>query len=356
MYDIFYVSKHTISNTAWEEFRQRYPNAQKLENIKSFEEVKRRAFTKMFWAVWDYVLVNPEFNLDYRVPKWDEKYVHVFKNGEFFDGICIFPKNARILQREWDYRFFTNKKEMDAVASYPRKYDVVFISYNEPSAETNFSNLLKHIDGNKVHWVQGVKGIHQAHIEAAKRVSTDMFYVVDADADITDDFKFDYQIPHYDFNAKNTVYVWQSHNPVNNLVYGYGGVKLLPTQLTIDMDLSKADMTTSISKLFRPMPAVSNVTRFNTDAFSTWRSAFRECCKLSSRVIERQDDEETQRRLEAWNTLNESVPYGAYAYMGAIAGKYFGLFWKNAPSELAKINDFDWLKEQFDLAKEKLNG
>ena len=69
MYDIFYVGKGAISNTAWEEFKGRYPNAQKLENIKSFEEVKRRAFTKMFWVVWDYVLVNPEFNLDYRVPK-----------------------------------------------------------------------------------------------------------------------------------------------------------------------------------------------------------------------------------------------------------------------------------------------
>ena len=45
MYDIFYVGKGAISNTAWEEFRQRYPNAQKLENVKYFEEVKRRAFT-----------------------------------------------------------------------------------------------------------------------------------------------------------------------------------------------------------------------------------------------------------------------------------------------------------------------
>ena len=30
--------------------------------------------------------------------------------------------------------------------------------------------------------------------------------------------------------------VWRSKNPVNELVYGYGGVKLLPTKLTLDMD------------------------------------------------------------------------------------------------------------------------
>ena len=42
--------------------------------------------------------------------------------------------------------------------------------------------------------------------------------------------------------------------------------------------------------------------------------------------------------------------------MGEIAGKYFGLFWKNAPTELAKINDFDWLKEQYEISKDKING
>ena len=31
-------------------------------------------------------------------------------------------------------------------------------------------------------------------------------------------------------------HVWRSKNPVNELVYGYGGVKLLPTKLTLDMD------------------------------------------------------------------------------------------------------------------------
>ena len=77
---------------------------------------------------------------------------------------------------------------------------------------------------------------------------------------------------------------------------------------------------------------------------------------MSSRVIDRQDDLETQQRLEAWCTLNESTPYGAHAYIGAIAGKYFGLFWQNAPSELAKINDFDWLREQYEMSKDKING
>ena len=70
-----------------------------------------------------------------------------------------------------------------------------------------------------------------------------------------------------------------------DLVYGYGGVKLFPRKLTIDMDTTNADMTTSISQYFIAMPEVANITAFNTDAFSTWRSAFRECAKLSSKAM-----------------------------------------------------------------------
>jgi hypothetical protein len=221
-------------------------------------------------------------------------------------------------------------------------YDIVFISYNEPNAEDNWKSLKERFPMSKR--VHGVKGIHQAHIAAAKKSFTKMFWVVDGDAQIVPSFSFDYQVPEWDLE---TVHVWRSKNPINNLEYGYGGVKLLPRKLTESMDITNVDMTTSISKNFKAMNEVSNITAFNTDPFSTWRSAFRECCKLASKTIKRQDDVETQQRLEVWCTLNESAPYGKYAHLGAIAGKYFGLFWQNAPSELAKINDFDWLYEQF---------
>jgi len=342
MYDIFYVGKGIVDADRWIDFKSRYPNAQKLENVKTFEEVKRRAFTKMFWVIWDHIDLLPTFELDYRVPKWDEGYVHVFKNGNYYDGVCIFPKSAKILQREWDYRFFTNKKEIDIIASEPIPFDVVFISYFEPQAEKNYINLTKKL-GKSAKRVDGITGIHQAHIEAAKLSNTDMVWIVDADAEIVDDFNFTYQIPYYDFNAKKTVHVWQSQNPVNGLTYGYGGVKLLPTDMTIGMDLGKPDMTTSISKLFKPMLQVSNITAFNTDPFSTWRSAFRECCKLASRIIDRQDDQETQERLRVW-CQESSDPY---AVDGACAGRDYGVSNRTDLDALKKINDFDWLRERF---------
>ena len=217
-------------------------------------------------------------------------------------------------------------------------YDIVFISYNELNAETNWENLKKRFPTAKR--VDGIKGIHQAHIAAGKKCFTKMFWVVDGDAEIVEDFNFDYSVTEYDLE---TVHVWRSQNPINNLVYGYGGVKLLPRKLTVNMDVSKPDMTTSISKYFKAMPEISNVTAFNTDPFNTWKSAFRECAKLASKTIDRQNEEETNARLETWTTVANGR-FSEHALRGARAGMEFGLSNSN---NIQLINDFDWLHEQF---------
>jgi hypothetical protein len=69
--------------------------------------------------------------------------------------------------------------------------------------------------------------------------------------------------------------------------------------------------------------------------------------KLASRVIDRQIDDETQFRLDAWCTRGEDKPFGKYAIAGAILGREYGERNKNDKQALAKINDFDWLQEQF---------
>jgi hypothetical protein len=219
-------------------------------------------------------------------------------------------------------------------------YDIVFISYNELNAEKNWQYL-----ANRFPWakrVSGITGIHRAHIAAASKCFTNMFWVVDADAEILESFDFSYTT-----KETNFVHVWRSRNPINDLEYGFGGVKLLPRLATLDMDTTRPDMTTSISKHFKPMTEVSNITAFNTEPFSTWRSAFRECCKLSSKVIDRQKTDETENRLLVWKTIGNDRPFGEYAIRGAIDGEKYGIENKDNLEELKKINDFTWLKEQF---------
>ena len=342
----FFINKKEI------DIQASRPKSFDIFNINTYDEylaALETSTTDMFWAVWPDVLIDPSFKFDYYIHRQDtynRNINHVFRNAEYYDGVCLFSKKAVVSQKEFTYRFFINKKEIDIQASTPKKYDIVFISYQEPNAEDNWNSFKQlYPNANRVH---GVSGIHQAHIEAAKLATTDMFWVVDADATLLDNFTLSYHVPKHD---KDIVHVWKSKNPINDLEYGYGGVKLLPRKLTLNMDLSKPDMTTSISNLFKAMPEISNISAFNTDPFSTWRSAFRECVKLSSRIIDRQNSEETIARLETWCTIGADRLYGEYAIKGALAGRAYGE--KNASSKeaLSKINDFTWLKDQWSLEK-----
>ena len=62
------------------------------------------------------------------------------------------------------------------------------------------------------------------------------------------------------------------------------------------MDTTTTDMTEHTPKNFKIINEVANITAFNTDPFNTWKSAFRECAKLSSKTIRRQKNEETERK------------------------------------------------------------
>lgn len=226
-------------------------------------------------------------------------------------------------------------------------YDIAFLSFNEPDANNLYFKFLKRIANlpNRVYRIHGVKGIHQAHVAAAKQSTTNMFWVVDVDADLSLDFKFNTNL---DPSEEDIVHVWRSKNPINDLEYGYGGVKLLPTQLTLNMDMSSPDMTTSISPRFKSVPQISNVTAFNINPLCTWRSAFRECAKLASRTISGQLDDESAYRLKVWTHVGGDRPFGEYALAGASAGEWFGKTYTDNKQMLAKINDYDWLTLQFD--------
>jgi hypothetical protein len=84
-----------------------------------------------------------------------------------------------------------------------------------------------------------------------------------------------------------------------------------------------------------------------THPFNTWKSAFRECTKLASKVIDRQQDDETQERLQIWCTAGIDRPFGDYALSGANAGAAYGAKNQDNLDALRMINDFDWLMEKF---------
>ena len=222
-------------------------------------------------------------------------------------------------------------------------YDIVFIHNYEDFAQENYIKLRDRFPNTKL--LSGYVGIHNAHIVASKMATTDYFWVVDSDAIIASDFDFSYVV---DFYLQPTTHVFRAINPVNNLKYGHGAVKLLPRIATMQMNTKAVDMTTSISKLYKKVDIVSNIHKFNTSAYNAWRTAFRECVKLSSNIIDRQKSSESLERLYIWCSVNNNAEYGDITIKGALMGKVFGEKYKQDTNALALINDYAWLKKKYD--------
>ena len=293
------------------------------------------------------LIYNPElpaieYITDDHIPYVDLVYEHVWMIDEKLTNGLDDVWAAKILP--------ANSKGTKVVGNIkiklPEQLDVIFISYNEPNAEENWTRVKEKAPNAKR--INGVKGIVAAHKRAAELATTDMFYVVDGDAYVADDFNFDFQP---DLFNRDCVHVWQSINPVNDLVYGYGGVKLLPRELTLQVNEDNPDMTTSISNKFRVIKKVSNISAFNTSEFNTFRSAFRECAKLSSGILRRQLTRESKQRLDIWCTQGADRPYGEWAIKGSIAGKEFGDKYKDDSQMLSQINNLEKTIELFNNLK-----
>lgn len=288
------------------------------------------------------IILNPDLpKLDYyindHIPYYDLGYEHVW----------MLDSNLHSDKEEiWAAKIVPNTdslgvKEVGKIGVMFSDFDVVFISYNEPNAEANWYKLKETFPDAKR--VKNVKGIFEAHKRAAEVATTDMFYVVDGDAEIIDSWKFDYKPNVFDMDC---VHLWTSLNPINDLEYGYGGVKLFPRQMLLDATTWRVDLTTGLGKL-KFHDKVSNITGFNTDPFGTWRSAFRECAKLSS-GLQSEFNAETEQRLDTWTTKGQDRTHGEYALHGAKLGKQYGADNYDDLEALKLINNYEWMKNEFD--------
>ena len=322
------------------------------------QSLEKKEFTNAIEAqetpfVWT---VDPDVKVDQKVLDagfmpviTDVNKVHAWQKSNPRSGKVHAYGGLRLWPTDADYTDITssalklnrikNIQYVKTPGSTTNPFDIVMLSYKEDLNLVE-DNIAKITDkGFAVEHVRGVKGIFEAHKEAANRVSSKMFWVVDADADVYADFNFDYIPDVYD---EEVVHVWSSINPVNGLEYGYGGVKLFPTEMVREATSWGIDFTTGLSSRFKAMQELSCTTRFNTDAFSTWRSAFRECVKLTLN-----EDEESKVRLDAWLNTEGDADFAEEAQRGALEGNQFALKNKSNLVELDRINDYKWLEEQW---------
>jgi hypothetical protein len=273
-----------------------------------------------------------------KIHVWQRQNPHTQKVHSY-GGLRLWPTQKDYSQLTTDSIRLNKLKDIQYVkelGSTYKPYDIVFLSYKEEGATSAYERLTARFPAT---WVKDVAGIFEAHKAAAQSVNSKMFWVVDADADITDTFNFEYVPDVYD---QEVVHVWASQNPVTGQEYGYGGVKLFNREQILDATSWGLDFTTGLSTRFKAMPEVSCVTRFNTDAYSTWRSAFRECVKLALK-----DDAESVDRLDGWLHPVPDAFFRHDAKRGAEEGRAYALANRNDVEALARINDYEWLRNRY---------
>jgi hypothetical protein len=213
--------------------------------------------------------------------------------------------------------------------------DVVFISNGEPMAEDNWKNLKSICPRAKRS--DGVDGREAAYKAAAKLSLTPWFYAVFAKTEVLPTFNFDYQP---DRMQEPKHYIFHSRNPLNGLEYGAMNINLYNKQLVLD---TKPGLDFTLSALHTVVPICASISRFNTDPWITWRSAFREVLKLKLEV-DQGAGIELQHRLRVWCKRAEG-DNAEYCLQGANdALEYYNSV--NGDYEMLKLSfDWPWLQD-----------
>jgi len=231
--------------------------------------------------------------------------------------------------------------DIDRAVHFDYEYDVkpmdiIFISYDEPSAEERFNSLKAKYPRAK--WLKSVIGQTLAYMTAANMSETDYFYAVFPKLEIVDTFKFDFQPDrlknpcHYIFNCKN---------PVNDLEYGHGAVLMYNKKLT--MQTTKPGLDFTLSAPHEVVPQLSAINHFNETPWLAWRTAFREVIKL----CQMKPTVESRYRLKKWCQMGKGKN-ADWVYNGANDAKTYYEQHKDNYEELMKSYNFEWLKETYE--------
>ena len=258
---------------------------------------------------------------------WEDSKIYTW--GETND-IMLVPYLNEIKQL-YDYRYITNTASTYQV----KPMDIIFISYDEPSAEQRFKSLKEQFPRAK--WCKDVKGQTQAYHTAASMSETDYFFAVFPKLEIVDSFKFDFQPD----RLKNPChYIFNCHNPVNGLEYGHGAVILYNKRLVLETQDPGLDFTLSAPHEW--VPILSAINHFNESPWLAWRTAFREIVKLMVQCRDK-PTVESKYRLKKWCELGTGKN-SEWVYCAAQDAKDF----VDSNSDIMLSYDFQWLKNYYE--------
>jgi hypothetical protein len=256
-------------------------------------------------------------------------------------GAVIVPKSAisYIKTQLYDYPYI-DKTHRNTLTVKPQ--DIVFISYDEPDAETNWALLKAQFP--RAQRVHGVAGMELALEAAADLSSTPWYYAVFAKTRLYEQFDFSF-VPDYMQQPKH--YIFNCRNTTNGLEYGHMGIVLYNCSGVKQVNQAgNFGLDYTLSFPHESIPILSCYGDFAITPYHTWRTAFRETAKLA--YFESQTPTvEGAYRLNRW--LDQAQ--GNHAEW-CLNGARDGLeFFETTQGDLAKLKQsfrWEWLRSYFE--------
>ncbi len=297
-------------------------------------------------------LNSPGILLNSEICLWTEKDRAVESFIES-NGICVVPRDikAHLRTQIYDYPYINVGKRGESVHTEDC-LDIVYISNGEPNAERWYNHLCKVLDqedsgfpalkfSNTIERVQNVNGRMAAYKAAAERSDTPWFFAVFAKLEVDVNFDWSWQ-PDYFQEPKH--YIFHAKNPVNGLIYGHQAMIAYNKRLVLETIESGLDFT--LSKAHEVVPILSGTAHYDQDAWTTWRTAFREVVKLKYFSIT-QPNIETEFRLKKWLAVGNGQ-FGNWSILGAQdAIEYYDTV-NGEYDKLMLSYEWAWLRQYYD--------
>ena len=259
---------------------------------------------------------------------------------------CIVPRDIKVdlVSQIYDYPYH-EWSVLQINEYYNNKHypglDIIFVSNGEPNEQQNYDHVTYTSNDSDIKWIQNINGRSEALRAAAEASTTPWFFCVPAKLRTQINFDW-FWLPDYWQGPKH--YIFNAHNPVNGLEYGHQALVCYNKNLVLSTTDPGIDFT--LSQPHEVVPIISGVAEFNVDAWTTWRTAFREVVKLKH-YMATESTLETEHRLNTWlNTAQGN--FAEYCLAGARdAVEYYNKV-NGDYTEIVKTYNWKWLQEYYD--------
>lgn len=322
-----FLKSITSCNTEYKIHRKKTDNLSELIKTSSIDEPWGFVFNDSSTLVDSWKWPNPCYWYGPRIETWGDH-----------NSLIMYHKSAKEIIQNEIYDFPTIIKHR-YIASIDRLNDVIFLSNGESTADIHFYTL-KNYCPYAIH-VKGIQGREQSYKAMAKLSKTDWFFAVFAKLNVNSEFDWNWQP---DRLQAPKHYIFHATNCLNGLEYGH--MAIVAANKNIILNQSEYDLDYTLGGSHSVIPINSGVAFFNDTEESTWRTAFRECVKLTNAISKNNLDLASFERLNIWLT-QASGSFDQWCLRGAKDGYDYAKKFEGDINSLKLTREWNWLHDYY---------